>query len=120
MGSIEKEKVIMRKRKRKKSEFSKLRSYRSRDWRNALSIIENDFLKIHIACIIFWDFYDEERKKCPVYLKKIVRSYDSFPQSTFYLFFTEDETYKELRRIGYPHRLAKKRSYYDKKEYQDE
>lgn len=101
-------------RKRKKSIFSKLWLHKSRDWRRSLSSITNEFLRIKIACIVFWDFYDVEDKQCPVYLKKLVKEYDCYPVDFFHAMFEEQEIFNELRRIGYPPRLAKRRSFYEK------
>jgi hypothetical protein len=101
----------MSKRKKKRSNFSLLRDYKSRQWRDSLFSIDNIFLKIKLACIIFWDFYDEENKKCPVYIKKLVRDYDLYNSNSFHLQYKEVDLYKELKRIGYPEKLSRKRSY---------
>lgn len=101
----------MKKKKKRRSEFSLLRDYKSRQWKDALSPIENDFLKIKVACIIFWDFYDEENKICPVYLKKLVRSYDSFSEEMHKVMYKNSEVWLELRRIGYPPKLSKRRAF---------
>ena len=101
----------MSKRKKKRSTFSLLRDYKSRQWRDSLSSIDNIFLKIKLACIIFWDFYDEENKKCPVYIKKLIRDYDLYNGNSFHLKYKEVDLYKELKRIGYPEKLSRKRSY---------
>ena len=101
----------MSKRKKKRSSFSMLRDYKSTQWRQSLSFVSNNFLKIKLACIIFWDFYDEEDKKCPVYLKKLVRDYDLYDSYSFHLQYNEVDLYKELKRIGYPEKLSRKRSY---------
>lgn len=101
----------MRKR-RKKSTFSRLRDYKSRDWRRSLSHIPNEFLKIKLACIIVWDFYDEENKKCPAYLKKLSASYNIIDPDFFHIQFTKEELYLHLKIIGYPEKLSRRRSDY--------
>lgn len=112
MGSTKTKEVMPR--KRKKSVFSLLKEYKSADWRRAISVIDNDFLQIKIACIVFWDFYCDEEKNCPVYLKKLIRSYDMFPQEIFDMMINEEEIFQNLLRIGYPIRLAKRRSFYER------
>ena len=100
------------KRKRKKSKFSTLRKYKSSQWRKALSPFHSNFLKIKLACIIVWDFYDEEEKKCPVFLKKLCREYDMYEHDYFHIMYDEKNLYKALRQIGYPEKLSRKRSFF--------
>jgi|TARA_B100000085_G_scaffold239813_1_gene229922 hypothetical protein len=116
MGGIQTE---MRRRRRKRSAYSLLKDYKSTQWRNALSSISNEYLKIKIACIVYWDFYDEENKKCPVYLKKLVQSYDKIDPDVFHAMFEEYEVVEALLDIGYTTRLSKRRSYQqeDKNDY---
>ena len=57
--------------KKKRSRFSLLRDYKPAQWRESFLFIKDKFLKTKIACIILWDFYDEENKKCPYFIKKL-------------------------------------------------
>tara|TARA_R100001509_G_C4701917_1_gene160315 strand:+ start:47 stop:385 length:339 start_codon:yes stop_codon:yes gene_type:complete len=104
----------------KQSQFSLLRYYKSRDWRVALRPVEFLPLKIKIACIILWDFYDEENKKCPYFLKKLSNLYNTYNVDEFANLIDESELFLQLRRIGYPLRLARKRSFYREIEIEDE
>tara|TARA_Y100000004_G_C8953930_1_gene429885 strand:- start:3790 stop:4119 length:330 start_codon:yes stop_codon:yes gene_type:complete len=101
----------MKKRKKKRSSYSLLKDYKSQQWRNAFSSFTNEFIKIKLACIVFWDFYDEEDKKCPAYLKKLVRKYDQIDPDVFHAMFEESEIVQALLDIGYTKRLSKRRSY---------
>ena len=98
--------------KKKRSRFSLLRDYKPAQWRESFLFITDKLLKIKIACIILWDFYDDEHKKCPYFIKKLSNEYNMYNQNYIESMICERELFLHLRKIGYPKRLARKRSFY--------
>jgi|TARA_Y100000289_G_scaffold33336_1_gene32947 hypothetical protein len=94
----------------KKEKYLRLNKYTDKKWENEVEKIEDEILKYKVSCILFWDFYQVFGKKS-TYLRKMSRLYlPDFHDD----FISENDVYKCLLKIGYPMKLAKKRSIFPK------
>lgn len=79
-------------------------------WAEMLQVIECDYLKVKIAALVFWDVTNDRamewRVDTPFYLRELSRCY----KPEYEKFYTEADVERELRRLHYTLKEARKRS----------
>jgi hypothetical protein len=78
------------------------------DWDKTLASIDNYYLRVKVACTVWWDSQDEKYNENRDYskLKTLIDQYRPYFEDGF----TEQELAECLHMVGYPKRLAVKRA----------